>query len=140
MSDSIRAMFDKLPTFWKMSVVRCLIYAVVVGINGIISGLDGYQSFAEISGFTLFKLACAVIVDMLMVWISFLDTSIKDVKPPTQTTTITDTQTTQITVPVARAQVAATTTPDPTPTDPAPDVPPGSLPPPGQITPRGTAT
>lgn len=106
MSDSVRVLFDKLPTMWKLSVVRCLFYCIVQAVTGIISGLDGYTSFAEISWFSWFKLACAVLVDVLMTWIAFIDQSLKGVPPNTQTTTVTTASNVTATAPLTSAPVS----------------------------------
>lgn len=89
MRESLNEAFDKLPVYWRLSTIRCLCYCIVVGFNGITNGLDGYTGFAEITWFTWFKLSIAVAVDMLMVWIAFLDSSIKTIAPNTESTTTT---------------------------------------------------
>jgi hypothetical protein len=87
MSLKLESAFGKLPTLWKLSIIRCLFYCVVQAFNGIISGLDGYTSFSDISWFSVFKLSLAVSVDVLMTWIAFLDQSIKTVAPNTESVT-----------------------------------------------------
>lgn len=63
----------KLPVLWKLRVIRCSIYAIVVGADAFDTGVEGFDSFAMMTPLQRGKLAMHILVAMLTVWVAFLD-------------------------------------------------------------------
>ena len=70
-----QAQVSKLPPYWKIATIRCGAYAAVVGWNTFSSGVEGYNSFADMTSMQFYKLFGNISIAMLSVWIAFLDQS-----------------------------------------------------------------
>jgi len=81
MSDSLRAMFDKLPTYWKMATLRCALYSMVALITTLTAGLQGHEHLSELTPVGKITLAGSCIVAFITRIITFLDNSMSMVKP-----------------------------------------------------------
>lgn len=76
----------KLPTYWKIASIRCSIYAFIVGSSAFDAGVEGYDSFSQMTGMEIIKLVGHIIVAAAGVWVAFLDqtmTQMKNEKPTT---------------------------------------------------------
>lgn len=62
-----------MPPYWKMATLRCSMYAAVVAWGTFNAGVEGYNSFAEMSQMQICKLVGNMVVSMFGVWIAFLD-------------------------------------------------------------------
>lgn len=66
----------KLPSYWKLATIRCSIYAIVVGANAFMAGVEGYESLSAMTPLQLGKLGLNILIAMLGVWLAFLDQSL----------------------------------------------------------------
>lgn len=74
-SSFVRRQFENLPPFWKLAVVRCALYAFIVGWGAFIVGTEGYDSFAQMTQMVKIKLVGGIIMAMVGAWLAFLDTT-----------------------------------------------------------------
>ena len=72
-----------LPRYWKLATIRCSIYTLTVGWAYFAGGMEGFDSFAEMTDFQIIKLIGGTIVAMLLVWIAFLDQTMSKLPPTT---------------------------------------------------------
>lgn len=63
----------KLPRDWKLATVRCCIYAAIVGWGSFQTGVEGYESFHDMTQMQFWKFLGNIGVSMLGVWLAFLD-------------------------------------------------------------------
>jgi hypothetical protein len=89
MSDSIQpesqTAFQRkfsLPSYWKLATIRCSIYAIVVGANAFMAGVEGYDALSVMTPLQKGKLCLNILIAMLGVWIAFIDNSMN--KKPDQ--------------------------------------------------------
>jgi hypothetical protein len=68
----------KLPLLWKLKTIRCSIYAIVVGANAFDTGVEGFNSFTEMTPMQIGKLIEHIGVAVLTVWVAFLDQSMTE--------------------------------------------------------------
>lgn len=68
--------FDNLPPYWRLATVRCAVYAFVVGCSSFDAGVEGYESFADMTQMQFWRLWLQVAVSMATVWVAFLDNSL----------------------------------------------------------------
>jgi hypothetical protein len=83
-TEFIQKTVSQLPSYWKLATIRCSIYALVVGSNAFMAGVEGYTSLSDISGMAKVKLLLNVIVAMAGVWLAFLDTSLQKIDKTSQ--------------------------------------------------------
>ncbi len=73
----------KLPPLWRLKVIRCSIYAIVVGADAFDTGTEGFDAFTNMTSMQIGKLIIHVLVAMLTVWVAFLDqTTSSNPNPP----------------------------------------------------------
>lgn len=75
-----QTIFDKLPLYWKLSTIRCGLYALIVAGNTFQAGVEGYDSMASMTPLQKGKLAWNIIAAMFGVWLAFIDTTISKVQ------------------------------------------------------------
>lgn len=99
MSESMKAMFEKLPIYWKLITFNALIYATISMLTTVIAGLQGYEHWSDITPLGHLLLIFSAIVSFLNTIKAFLDTTIQKIQPSTnlpngtaevKTTTITE--------------------------------------------------
>lgn len=66
----------KLPQYWKLATIRCCIYAAIVGWGSFQTGVEGYDSFYDMTQMQFWKFIGNICVSMLGVWLAFLDQSL----------------------------------------------------------------
>ena len=94
MSESIRAMFDHLPIYWRLATIKCLIYCAVQMLTTFAAGLQGYQHWDEMNPIAKILLFVSVIVAGANSIITFLDQTMSKVAPKdSQSVTVTSSQT-----------------------------------------------
>lgn len=94
MSESVRAMFDKLPIYWKMATFRGLLWAVAQMITTFVAGVQGYERWSEIGQMAKVILVVTVIGAGINSIMTFLDQTMTKLKPkdlPDEPATITTT-------------------------------------------------
>jgi len=72
----------KLPSYWKLATIRCSIYAIVVGANAFMAGVEGYDALSAMTPLQKGKLSLNILIAMLGVWIAFLDNSMHKPNDP----------------------------------------------------------
>jgi hypothetical protein len=73
----------KLPSYWKLSTIRCSIYAIIVGVSSFDAGVEGFDNFGQMTRMQILKLCLHIMVAMLGVWVAFLDQTISKFNKPT---------------------------------------------------------
>lgn len=80
MPQFVQTFFGKLPAYWKLSTIRCAIYALIVGWGVFKAGTNGFDSLANMTKLQVLDLAGDSVIAMLTVWIAFLDNTIQKVQ------------------------------------------------------------
>jgi hypothetical protein len=65
-----------LPSYWKMAVIRCAIYAAISGGQTYLAGVEGYQDLVDMTGLAKQKLALNVFLAVISTWGAFIDQTI----------------------------------------------------------------
>lgn len=81
MSDSVRAMFEKLPIYWKLATFRCALYSILVGWGAFEAGVEGYNALSEMTSLQKIKLAGGIMAAIIGVVLAFLDNTLTKVQP-----------------------------------------------------------
>jgi hypothetical protein len=74
---------SRLPVYWKLATVRCGIYAIIIGYNSFLAGVEGYDSLSQMSSLQIYKLCGNIGVSVLGVWLAFLDQTLTQIRKPT---------------------------------------------------------
>lgn len=74
--------FSRLPVYWKLSTIRCSIYAFISGASAFNAGVEGYTHLSDMTGLQKLKLAISIAVVLGGVWVAFLDQTLSKIKPP----------------------------------------------------------
>lgn len=72
----------KLPPRWKLATIRCSIYASIVGWGSFQTGVEGYESFHDMTQMQFWKFIGNICVAMAGVWLAFLDQSLSKFPDP----------------------------------------------------------
>lgn len=97
--------------FWKIAVLRCCIYGIIVSWGVIKAGTEGYSSLSEMSSMQFDKMIGDAGVAFLGVILAFLDSTLTTLTSGanTRTASVTQTQTETISETVKPAATAAET-------------------------------
>lgn len=79
-ADAINGWFARLPTYWKLATVRCVIYAAMCGWGAFLAGVEGYDYFSQMSEMVKIKLAGSIVLSMAGAWLAFLDNTLAQFK------------------------------------------------------------
>jgi hypothetical protein len=92
MSDKLKSIFEGLPVYWKLSTARCCVYAFVVAVVSFNSGVEGYDSFGQMTSMQIIKLFFNISAAVAATWVAFLDQSIQKIDGTKVTDTMTVSQ------------------------------------------------
>ena len=97
--------------FWKIAVLRCCIYGIIVAWGVIKAGTEGYASLADMTPMQFDKMMGDATVAFLGVILAFLDSTLSTLNSNanTRTASVTQTQTETISETVKPAATAAET-------------------------------
>ncbi|MGO9705593.1 MAG: hypothetical protein ACLPYZ_10265 [Limisphaerales bacterium] len=77
MNGTPKTIFDHLPVYWKLSTARCFVYAFVVAIASFNAGVEGYDSFSQMTSMQVLKLFLNITAVVATTWVAFLDQTIQ---------------------------------------------------------------
>lgn len=77
----ISGLFGALSPYWKLAVLRCSVYALIVGWSTFRAGVEGYDNFGQMTGMQIAKLIGDILFGMLGVWLAFIDQTQAKLKP-----------------------------------------------------------
>lgn len=62
----------------KATTTRCMLYISIASLTALIGDISQYQNFSEISSIKLLVIAINVLLQGLIAWRAYIDTSLKD--------------------------------------------------------------
>lgn len=77
----MRAMFEKLPTYWKLATLRWALYSIMVGWGSFLAGVEGYTAMSEMTSLQKIKLSGGIVAAVIGSTLAFLDNTLTKVQP-----------------------------------------------------------
>lgn len=83
----VTQLFDRLNIYWQLATIRYSLYAFIVMVNTFDAGVEGYDSFSQMTGMQIGKLALHMAGAAVGAFLAFIDTVLARMKQPSSVET-----------------------------------------------------